>query len=56
MVILNPESSENNPMYDSNARSVRITPWRIEGAGSSAVGRGGMPKEIEDREKKTVVW
>lgn len=55
-MILSPsESPEKNPTADSKIRASSIDPCRTAGRGSSAVGRGGIPIDIEDLEKNTVV-
>ena len=54
---LNPcESSLKIPAADSMANRVRISACTNAGAGRSLAGRGGSPREIEEREKNTVVW
>ena len=50
------ESSLKMPAADSTTRIVRITAWTIAGRLSSRAGRGGRPREMDERDKKTVVW
>jgi hypothetical protein len=50
-----PYSSENIPTADSKTRVMRMRNWMIPGRGSKDEGRGGIPRDIEEREKKTVV-
>jgi hypothetical protein len=50
------ESSPNIPTADSMARIKRIAPCTKAGRLSNRAGRGGRPREIDDRERKTVVW
>ena len=50
------ESSLNIPTADSIMRMVRIAPCTKAGRLRNRAGRGGRPKEIDDRERKTVVW
>jgi hypothetical protein len=49
-------SAGKTPTADSNARRRRIPAWMIAGRGRRRAGRGGTPIEIDDRERKTVVW
>jgi hypothetical protein len=45
-----------NPMADSTASTRRMHACRIAGSGRNRAGSGGMPMEMDEREKKTVVW
>lgn len=49
-------SSEKIPTADSKARMVKMTAWTIAGRDRSLAGIGGIPINIQEREKKTVVW
>jgi hypothetical protein len=44
------------PTADSNISMRRIPAWSIAGSGSRRVGNGGMPIEMDERERNTVVW
>lgn len=44
------------PKADSNTSIVRIIAWITAGMESRRVGSGGIPNEMEEREKNTVVW
>ena len=50
------ELSGITPTPDSKARVTNITSCTIAGRGSKRDGKGGRPKEIDDRDKKTVAW
>lgn len=50
-----PLSSGTSPIPDSIANVVRITNCTIAGSGRRRSGSAGRPKEIEERERKTVV-
>lgn len=49
-------STGKNPTADSNAKATSITDCRMAGSAMSRDGSGGRPIDMEDREKKTVVW
>jgi hypothetical protein len=56
-VMLRPSASaEKNPKADSNVSVSRMKPWRIDGNARKRGGSGGIPREMEEREKKTKVW
>ena len=48
--------SPKTPTADSKPRKSMMKPWSRAGRKSKREGSGGIPMEIEDREKKTVVW
>jgi hypothetical protein len=56
MMLSASDSAEKNPTADSNVNISRIRACRMAGRGSKRDGRGGMPIDIEDREKNTVIW
>ncbi len=49
------ESSLKNPTADSIARIVRMRACMTAGRPRSRVGSGGIPREIEERERNTVL-
>jgi hypothetical protein len=49
------ESSLNIPRADSAARRVSMKACTNAGSGNSFVGSGGIPREIDERDAKTVV-
>lgn len=56
-MILRPSwSSAKIPTADSYASVNKITSWTMAGSGRSRVGRGGIPKDMEERDINTVVW
>lgn len=50
------ELSPKIPTALSYTRVNRMTSCVTAGIGSSLSGRGGQPREMEDREKNTVNW
>jgi len=48
-------STGKNPTADSKVRETRTSACKIAGRDRSLCGSGGMPNDIEEREKKTVV-
>jgi hypothetical protein len=49
-------SSGSNPTEDSRTSISNITNWIIAGAGRRRAGRVFRPRDMLEREKKTVVW
>lgn len=49
-------SAEKKPTADSKIKASNTSACTIAGRGNRRDGRGGTPIEIEDRDKKTVVW
>lgn len=49
-------SDGNMPTVDSNVRVRNMITWIIAGREMSRVGRAGTPREMDDRERNTVVW
>jgi hypothetical protein len=49
-------SSGSSPTADSKTSISSITNWMIAGAGRRRAGRVFRPRDILEREKKTVVW
>ena len=43
-------------MADSYIKAEKIINWMIAGKGISRAGSAGIPRDIDDRERKTVVW
>lgn len=56
IILIPSDSLVKIPTEDSNAKIRSIADCRSAGSGRRRVGRAGIPREIEDREKKTVVW
>jgi hypothetical protein len=56
MMLRPSESSEKMPTADSNPSVSRMKPCRIDGNARKRGGSGGMPREMEEREKNTKVW
>ena len=50
------DPSPKNPMADSYIKAEKIINWMIAGKGISRAGSAGIPRDIDDRERKTVVW
>ena len=50
------DSSPKNPMADSYIKVKKITDCMIAGKGISHAGSAGIPRDIDDRERKTVIW
>ena len=50
------DSSPKIPMADSYINVKKMKHWMMAGNGISRTGSAGIPRDIEDREKKTVVW
>ena len=48
--------SGRTPTADSRLRNTRMRDWRTAGRGSRISGNGGIPTEMEEREKNTKVW
>jgi len=51
-----PSPGPMSPLADSTTSRTRITDWIMAGKGSNRSGRAGRPKEIDERERKTVDW
>lgn len=49
------DSSLKKPTADSYASATRIPNWMIAGAGKKCSGKAGIPNEIEERDRKTVI-
>jgi len=49
-------SSGSSPIADSKTSMSSITNWMIAGAGRRWAGRAFRPRDMLEREKKTVVW
>lgn len=56
MIVIPNFSSEKIPTADSKARVVKMTAWTIAGTDRSLAGIGGIPINIQERERNTVVW
>lgn len=55
--ILGPSESElKNPTAASKLKVVNMIPCKMAGRERSRAGKGGMPRDMEDRDRKTVVW
>ena len=50
------DSSPKNPIADSYIKAKKIINWTIAGKDISCAGSAGIPRDIDDRERKTVVW
>ena len=50
------DSSLKTPMADSYIKIKKIRHWITAGNDISRVGSAGIPSDIDDRERKTVVW
>ena len=50
------DSSPKIPMADSYIKTKKMKHWMIAGKDISRTGSAGIPRDIADREKKTVVW
>ena len=50
------DSSLKTPMADSYVKVKKIRHWIMAGNDISRVGSAGIPSDIDDRERKTVVW
>jgi hypothetical protein len=50
------ESSPKIPMADSYIKVMKMKHWTMAGKDISRTGSTGIPRDIADREKKTVVW
>ena len=50
------DSSPKIPMADSYIKVKKTKHWMMAGKGISRTGSAGIPRDIADREKKTVVW
>ena len=56
-VIASPsEPTGTIPMPDSSERSNNMKNCTIAGRDNNRSGRGGIPREIDERERKTVAW
>jgi len=51
-----PSPGPKMPLADSNVNNNRIQNWMVDGTGRNRRGRGGMPSDIDDRERKTFDW
>lgn len=56
MIVIPKSLSEKIPTADSKARVVKMTAWTIAGIDRSFAGIGGIPINIQERERNTVVW
>ena len=50
------DSSPKIPIADSYIKVKKMKHWTMAGKDISRTGSAGIPRDIEDREKKTVVW
>jgi hypothetical protein len=56
VAMLKPSDLEGKkPTADSSDSASNITAWNIEGKGSRRMGNGGIPMDMEDLERNTVV-
>jgi hypothetical protein len=49
-------SAGKKPTADSNTSASRIKPCKIAGRGRNRGGNGGIPSDMDERERNTVVW
>lgn len=50
------DSSPKSPTADSYIKAKNIRHWVMAGKDINRTGSAGIPRDIADREKKTVVW
>lgn len=55
MILISSALALKNPTALSKRRVKRTKAWMIAGRESRRAGRGGRPREMEERERKTVV-